>query len=136
MDSIYSEVFLSFVSEEGKFDLFFIVLRPPQIQPRGGLSYPDFVQIRVVRDVTQGYPDLESAINSLPENSKNYSIEELKKHVAQDFYRGFGREFPEHGLVSLDTKSQMERPFQKVHFPDGSIQYFCHPMANLIAKRI
>lgn len=119
----------------GKPCLFFMqtIMNP---NPSSALDRLQVSIQRVQINTLKPYKSIEEIVNTLPENEKNRSVDDLRKFIAQDGLRGFGELREEYKVVAYSGISNYDRPTAMVKNQDGSVVYYASPFIEKTVKRL
>jgi hypothetical protein len=97
-----------------------------------------FQMQRVVCERVRNYYSIEEILDDysiLPENSKKYTVEVLKRHIASDSRRGMGTHLPEHNIVAYSGAGAYDKPIASINV-GGTVRYILNPNFSNMVKRV
>ena len=99
----------------------------------------DFKLHRVVCNAVRAYYSLDELLgdtNVLPENSRQYTVEQQMKFVAVDSRLGFGSKVQDYPLVAYAGKSAFDKPIAQVRGESGIVRYYASPIFSNLVKKV
>lgn len=123
----------------GPFKVHFIVVKTggfgPSTTAKGTSLEVEMTAVRV--EYGQGYDSIKELIeNTIQKDSRIRTTQELAKLVASDCRRGFGKEYPELGVVAYAGSSPYDKPIAMYKLESGKEKFIAHPFIEDYIKKI
>lgn len=122
--------------EQGNFFVHFMIVDHKTFKSNkfGGTHFS--IEKQKIKD-GDGFEFFVDTLKSLPENTSNYTPQELGRHIMKDTRLGVGKEYPELGIVAVSREnSPMAKPLVSYVDAFGKTRYIKHPMFNEMVRKI
>lgn len=93
---------------------------------------------RVYLNVAKKYKNIEdilSDVKLIPLETKQYTIDELKRHITMDAFVPFPKFYEEFSILAHSSSSPLDRPIAFVNHPEGAF-YVPNPEIQKFIRRV